>query len=140
MLKPDVLKKKYLVLYRAYVMQAGDTMQVNPSGETFSLNVKDAVTNLLRTYKDPKELEALKGSIISMLEVRILMTRFTANDKSEEVDQIGSDVTIALNSFVGDYRMAILKYKLENFDMTINQKDNGHSLEFSNIELEKIDQ
>lgn len=137
-LKPELLKKKSLTIYKAYIMQPGETMTVDPGGDTFYTNIKDAVANYLSKIQDIKVLEAQKGSQISILEVNFNMGRLLEDEHLNDIMQDGTAVYMAVKNFFNVYRFKISKYRLVSFDYSVNPKDQGQTLEFSNIELEEL--
>ena len=138
-LKTEILKKKSFSIYKAYFMEPGQPMQINPKKETFATNQKDACALLLKEYenKGEKELLSKKGAQLSILEVIFNMQKLQSSPHLDEIYQDGSIIELSLNQF--QYRMKIHEYILKNFDYEVNPKDQGQSLIFSNIHFVPMD-
>lgn len=135
-IKPDLLKKKALIVYKAYIMKPDETMTLDPSGDEYALTIKDAVSAMLQKINDIKELESLKGSQVSILGIAFNMQKLEDNPHVDEIMQDGNYVSLAIKNFA--YRMQIHKYILNDFTYSINAKDQGQTLVFDKIDLNEI--
>lgn len=139
MLKNDVLKKKVLVLHKAFIMQNGERMKVKVDGDVYYLSETAAVAALLndmsQAQKDTKEFEKLKGTQVSILKISIPMQKIISSPNADTLLQDGDSVYASINLFQN--MMKISETRLVAFDYEPNKADGGTTLDFTNIVLEK---
>lgn len=136
MVKPDLLKKKNMVLYKAYHMKPGETMTVVTSGDELYTSVKEAIVAFLSSIKDIQELEQEKGALLNILELSFPVQKLQENEHYEEIVQDGNCISMAIKDFV--FRMNLKKYRLKDFKYTANPKDQGQTLVFSDLDYTEM--
>ena len=147
-LKPEVLSKKALVLYRAYdddtIKANGNRMTVNADiNETFYLKIPAAVNGLLqekvdKKLKDPlKPCQELIGQTLKIMTIVIYTSRISEDEAQNHIEQEGDVVKICLNR---GYQKAISisKVVLKGFNAKPNSDDDTKVV-FDKIQLGKID-
>ena len=146
-LKPEILAKKALVMYKAYddadIIANGNRMVVNADEkETFHLKIQSAVADLLQRKVD-KSLEdplapctALIGQTLKIMCIMIYTSRISEDEAANHIDQEGDAVKICLNR---GYKKAISlsKVVLKGFNTKVNPDDNTKVV-FEKIQLGKL--
>ncbi len=106
-LKPELLSKKSLALYRAFdhatIEANGGRMRIDNSGDTFYTKVNAAVSALILSKVDKDAEQPLKpcldliGQTITVLKITIYPPRISDPTMLEEIEQDGDSIFIKLN-------------------------------------------
>lgn len=136
MVSETLKSKKALVLYKAYKMENGETMKIDPRIESFYLTEKSAASALLESRvdlekKDPLEdVNSMMGETIHILKVVIYTSRISQEDWKDQIIQEGDTIRLPLGKY--QKTMNIYPMTIENFEIVPDKTDS------KKIEVKKI--
>lgn len=127
MVSETIKSKKALVLYKAYKMENGDTMKIDPKVESFYLTEKSAAAALIESRvnlekEDPLEdVKSMMGDTIHILKVVIYTSRIPQEDWKDQIIQEGDSIRLPLGKY--QKSMNIYPLVIENFETVPDRAD-----------------
>lgn len=127
MVSESIRSKKTLVLYKAYKMENGDTMTINPREDAFYLTEKNAVAALIESMVDTtkenplEKVEAMKGETVQILRIAIFTNKIPTEDW-KKISQEGDEIRLPIGKY--QKSMNINSAVVDGFEVKPNRTDN----------------